>query len=270
MQKSALLTRSLSAAVLIPLALGAIYVGGDLFFVLIALMLGLAAFEFVRLMERDGYRPALLLSWGFVAVGLFVARDPTGAWLRPAMAGLLGGALVWQIFQPPLQSGRQAPTSDWALTVIAGLYVGWMGGHMIALRQGPDGLKWLLLPMLITWTADSGAYFVGSTWGRRKLAPRLSPGKTWEGTIGGWLTGIIAGGLVAGLLDLGIVHGLALGVLIGVASPLGDLGISMIKRQVGAKDTSNLIPGHGGMLDRIDSLLFTIVVGYYYVQWVIL
>lgn len=270
MQKSALVTRSLSAAVLIPLTLGAIYVGGNLFFILIALVLGLAAFEFVQLMERDGYRPALLLSWGFVAVGLFIARDPTGAWLRPAMSGLLGGALVWQIFQPPLKSQHQAPTTDWALTVIAGLYVGWMGGHMVALREGPDGAKWLLLPMLITWAADSGAYFVGSTWGRRKLAPRLSPGKTWEGTIGGWLSGIVAGGLLAGLMDLGVVHGLALGVLVGIASPLGDLGISMIKRQVGAKDTSNLIPGHGGMLDRIDSLLFTMVVGYYYVQWVIL
>ncbi len=94
MQKSALVTRSISAVVLIPLTLGAIYVGGNLFFILIALVLGLAAFEFVQLMESDGYRPALLLSWGFVAVGLCVARDPTGAWLRAAMSGLLGRVLV--------------------------------------------------------------------------------------------------------------------------------------------------------------------------------
>jgi phosphatidate cytidylyltransferase len=182
------------------------------------------------------------------------------------MAALLGGALVWQLFQ----SSRPAPTADWALTVVGGLYVGWMGGHLVALRDVPDGIHWLLLPLSITWLADTGAYFIGSTWGRRKLAPRISPGKTWEGTFGGWLTGVVAGGLLAGLLGLGIVHGLALGALIGFASPLGDLGISMIKRQVGAKDSSHLIPGHGGMLDRIDSILFTIVIGYYYVQWVVL
>jgi phosphatidate cytidylyltransferase len=266
MLASALRTRTISAVVLIPLVLGAIYIGGDLFLALVALVLGLASFEFVRLMERGDYRPALLFTWGFVVVGLLVARDPTGAWLRPAVAGLLGGALIWQLFQ----SQRPAPTADWALTVVGGLYVGWMGGHLVALREVPDGIQWLLLPLVITWSADTGAYFIGSIWGRRKLAPRLSPGKTWEGTAGGWLTGIVAGGLLAGLLGLGIVHGLALGGLIGVASPLGDLGISMIKRQVGAKDSGHLIPGHGGMLDRIDSILFTVVIGYYYVQWVVL
>jgi phosphatidate cytidylyltransferase len=110
---------------------------------------------------------------------------------------------------------------------------------------------------------------IGSNWGRRKLIPRLSPGKTVEGTVGGWLTGVVSGGVVAMLLELGVVHGLALGILIGIASPLADLGVSMMKRQVGAKDSSRVIPGHGGVLDRIDSILFTVVVGYYYVQWVV-
>lgn len=265
MLPSSLLTRTISAVVLLPLVLGAIYVGGNLYAVLVTLVLGLAAFEFTRLMERGGFYPALLFTWGFVGVGVLVARDPTGAWLRPAIAGLLGGALVWQLFQ----KDRQAPTADWALTVVGGLYIGWMGGHLIALREVPDGMRWLLLPLAITWSADSGAYLVGSLWGRRKLAPRISPGKTWEGTIGGWLTGIVAGGLLAALLGLGGQHGLLLGVLIGIASPLADLGISMMKRQVGAKDSSQLIPGHGGMLDRIDSILFTVVIGYYYVEWVV-
>jgi phosphatidate cytidylyltransferase len=145
-----------------------------------------------------------------------------------------------------------------------------MGGHLVALRQVRDGLQWLLLSLLITWSTDTGAYLIGSNWGRRKLAPRLSPGKTIEGTIGGWATGIVIGGLVAWMLGLDVVHGLVLGALIGVASPLGDLGISMMKRQVGAKDSGHLIPGHGGALDRIDSILFTVVIGYYYVEWFIL
>lgn len=266
MASSSLPTRTISAVILLPLVLAAIYVGGDLFFVLVALVLGLATFEFVQLMEHGSYRPTLLFSWGFVAVGLLIARDPSEAWFRPAMAALLGGALVWQLFQEQ----RPAPTADWALTVVGGLYIGWMGGHLVALRQVPDGIQWLLLSLVTTWSADSGAYFVGSAWGRRKLAPRLSPGKTIEGTLGGWLTGVVIGGLLALSLGLGVLHGVGLGVLIGLASPLGDLGISMIKRQVGAKDSSQLIPGHGGMLDRLDSILFTVVVGYYYVRWIIL
>ena len=266
MSLPSLLTRTISTVILLPLVLTAIYIGGDLLFILVALVLGLAALEFVQLMERGDYRPTLVFSWAFLGLGLFIARDPDGTWLRPALAVLLGGALVWQLFH----SQRPAPTADWALTVVSGLYVGWMGGHLVALRQVADGLQWLLLSLIITWLADTGAYLIGSTWGRRKLAPRLSPGKTIEGTVGGWLTGVVTGGLLAGLLGLGIVHGLVLGVLIGIASPLGDLGISMIKRQVGAKDSGHLIPGHGGMLDRIDSILFTVVIGYYYVEWIIL
>lgn len=266
MPRSPLLTRTISAALLLPLVLGGIYIGGDLFFVGVGLVLALATFEFVKLMERGDFHPALLFSWGFMGVGLFVARDPDVSWLRPAIAGLLAGSLVWQL----LHAERPAPTAGWALTIAGGLYIGWMGGYLVALRQVPDGLQWLLLALIITWSADTGAYLVGSNWGRRKLAPKLSPGKTIEGTVGGWLTGIVIGGLLAGLMGLGVLNGLALGALIGIASPLGDLGISMMKRQVGAKDSGQLIPGHGGMLDRIDSILFTVVVGYYYVEWVIL
>jgi phosphatidate cytidylyltransferase len=238
-------------------------VGGLVFFLLVTFVLGLASFEFVRLMERGNYRPALVFTWAFVLLGLAVAREPEGPWLRPMMAALLGSALVWQLFQ----AKRPAPTADWALTVVGGLYIGWMGGHMVALREMPDGIQWLLTPMLITWSADTGAYLVGSTWGRRKLVPRLSPKKTWEGTLAGWLTGVVTGGLLAAFFGFEIGHGWILGGFIGVASLFGDLGISMMKRQVGAKDSSHLIPGHGGMLDRIDSLLFTVVVGYYYIQW---
>jgi phosphatidate cytidylyltransferase len=123
--------------------------------------------------------------------------------------------------------------------------------------------------------ADSGAYFVGRAWGRRKLAPTLSPGKTWEG----YLAGIVTGGLLTWLLatlwpkvagvqtTLSGTHGLILGVVVAVVAPLGDLAVSMIKRSVDVKDSSSIIPGHGGALDRVDSVLWAAVIGYYYVIW---
>jgi phosphatidate cytidylyltransferase len=123
--------------------------------------------------------------------------------------------------------------------------------------------------------ADSGAYFVGQAWGQRKLAPALSPGKTWEGYLAGVITGAVLTSLLASLWRVGAgdgttlsaVHGLILGGLIAIVAPLGDLAVSMIKRHVGAKDSSDLIPGHGGALDRVDSIVWAAVIGYYYLQW---
>jgi phosphatidate cytidylyltransferase len=118
---------------------------------------------------------------------------------------------------------------------------------------------------LITWVNDSAAYFVGKAIGRHPCAPYLSPKKTWEGTIGGWIGGLVAAVLLGQwLVDLPWSHGLALGALVATVAPFGDLAKSMVKRQMGVKDFRVLIPGHGGMLDRVDSLLFVAPVVYYY------
>ena len=145
---------------------------------------------------------------------------------------------------------------------------------MIRLRGLPDGFWWTLTVLFTIMTADSGAYFVGRAWGRHKLTPTLSPGKTWEGYLGGVISGGLLGALAitlwsthAGWRIPSSVHGLILGLLIATIAPLGDLAVSMIKRQVGAKDSGNIIPGHGGALDRLDSVLWTAVIGYYYVLW---
>jgi phosphatidate cytidylyltransferase len=140
--------------------------------------------------------------------------------------------------------------------------------HLIALRQLADGLAWVWLALLSTWGADTLAYFVGRTRGRHKLWPRHSPKKTWEGLFGGIGGGLLGAAIVTSFSSLTWHTTLIIGTVVPVVALFGDLSISMMKRHVGVKDSSRLFPGHGGFLDRIDSLLFVSIVVYYYAFWV--
>jgi phosphatidate cytidylyltransferase len=254
-------TRALTAIVLLPIVIGCIYLGDWLFFALVVLLLTVAEVEFCRLMTRDGFRPALAFGIGMVLLFLVDAYRPTLGLLKPGMALAVLGSLAWQLFH------RQgSPIADWALTVTGGLYLGLCGACLIELRSLGDGLWWTLTTVFSIMFADTGAYFIGRALGRHKLAPKLSPGKTWEGYLGGVIVGSLVTALLASVWRIGAVHGLVLGLLIAILAPLGDLAISMIKRHVGVKDSSNLIPGHGGALDRVDSILWAAVIGYYYTQ----
>ena len=266
-------TRLLTAIVLIPTVVYCIYLGGLPFLALVALLLTLAEIEFCQLMARDGFRTApafgLGLVWLFLVDAQLGAQFPTLKLelLRPGMALILLGSLAWQLFH------RQgSPVADWALTVTGGMYMGMCGACLIGLRGLRDGPWWTLTVVPAIMLADTGAFVVGRVWGRHKLAPTLSPGKTWEG----YLAGVVTGGLLTALLAslwrvagaatvVSGIHGLVLGILIGTLAPLGDLAVSMIKRHVGVKDSGRVIPGHGGALDRVDSILWAAVIGYYYV-----
>ena len=257
-----LLTRVLSALILLPIVLGVIWIGGCPFDSLLSLLLCLSAIEFCHLMQRGGFRPPVFFSIVLILSFVIDAMQPEAQLLQPAIAAGLLGSLTWQLFH------RQGvPAVDWALAIAGGLYLGIAGASGAALRQLPHGERWLLLVLTGTWLADSGAYFVGSRLGRHKMTPTLSPRKSWEGLIGGIIFGIGLNPIVAGWFGLPPIHGAVLGAFGATLGVLGDLAISMVKRQVGAKDSGRLIPGHGGALDRLDSILFTLIVGYYYVAW---
>jgi phosphatidate cytidylyltransferase len=152
-----------------------------------------------------------------------------------------------------LRNATSFPASEW-LRDLAGLLPG------VSETTG-GGLAWFLLALLITWLSDTFAYLVGKSWGKRKLIPRVSPNKTVEGAIGG-LAAAAATAVVCNLsfgMDLGTIQAIAIGIVLGVLGQIGDLSESFLKRARGVKDSSNLIPGHGGMLDRIDALIFVIV-----------
>jgi phosphatidate cytidylyltransferase len=169
------------------------------------------------------------------------------------------------------ERGRGQAGTDFCVTLGGIFYIGWIGAYFISLRALPQGKWWLLLVLPSVWMADAGAYFIGKRFGRHKLCPRLSPKKSWEGYLAGIVTSTLAGTLFATVWRLGIssgawinpAEGALVGFVMGVFPTLGDLGESMIKRQVGAKDSGNLLPGHGGSFDRIDSWLWGIVIGYY-------
>ncbi len=254
---------------LLPVVLWGIGVGGWVYSLAIALVLALAAAEFALLFRAAGQRPSMLLLVGGAAA-LAVTRALSGFALAPGVLTalcLLG--MTWHLVD--YERGAPASGTDFALTLGGALYLGWIGSFLISLRALPDGVWWLLTALPSVWLADSAAYSIGRRWGRHKMAPRLSPKKSWEGYVAGVLAGAASGMAFGALWGLGAAPGSTLGAwtglltgtVIAVLSPLGDVGISMIKRQLRVKDSGSLLPGHGGALDRVDSWLWAGVLGYY-------
>jgi CDP-diglyceride synthetase len=173
-------------------------------------------------------------------------------------------------------SRRDRLVVDWGWTMAGILYMGWLLGHYVTLRELDHGRELVLLVLFSTFACDTAAFLVGRPWGRHLMAPVISPKKTWEGAVGGFIAAIAAALALRSLLNLGdwelplsYIQVIALGCLIGLFAQLGDLLESLIKRRAGAKDSGRLMPGHGGILDRVDSLVFTGAIVYYYLIWVV-
>lgn len=260
--------RLLVVIFLLPLFILFVVVGGWPYNLLIIAALGVAAWEYWRIFKVGGYEPsrfilisgAMLLATGRAALGF--------AWADLLAVLLIMGATAIHVFNYRAQNGQAA--LNFCITLAGIFYLGWLGPYLISLRSLPDGQWWLLLVLPASWAADSMAYFVGRNFGRRPMAPLLSPNKTWEGYLGGAAGAALFTTLLGALWGLKVaaitpVRGLLLGSLIGVFTPLGDLGESLIKRQFGVKDSSRLLPGHGGIFDRIDTWVWAAPIGYYFI-----
>ena len=219
------------------------------------------------MVSQRGIQP--LTFGGFLFTSFFLADayfDYSYAALLLAAAVVL--PLIWLLFR----SSRELIFINWSWTLMGLLYMGWMLSYWVALRGFDQGKGWVFFTLFSTFACDTGAFLVGRSWGRHPLAPVISPGKTWEGAIGGFLAAPAAAAILYLLLDmvgltlpLSFTGTVLLGCLIGVFSQLGDLAESTLKRSMGVKDSGTLIPGHGGVLDRVDSIAFTGAVVYYYV-----
>lgn len=256
--------RIASAAVGIPLIVLLIWAGGPWYAAAASLIVLLASFEFQAAHHSDG-------TLGLLAAGLAAAMA-AGAFVGPVWVFwfTLGGLLIPLVWVT-LRGDTETGLADWQWALSGILYVGFLGSHIVLLRELYAGRDLVYLAVFGTFAVDTTAYFVGREFGRRKLAPVISPGKTVEGTLGGLLGAFLVVLPMNYLLGLRLEAALIvpLALLIFVAAVLGDLAESMIKRGIHIKDTSGAIPGHGGVLDRLDSLLFTIPVVYYYVIWVV-
>lgn len=261
--------RALTAAVAIPIVLAALWLGGWWAFAVAVLATGLSIRELHVMMLHEGYHPVILVSYGLAALFLLAALLPQQR--LPLLEIGISAALLISFPTLFFRKKLEGAMLDWSLTMAIAFYVGWPMSFLLFLRGFQvglgDGLWWLLVVFGGVWGFDTGAFFAGHFFGRHKLAPQISPGKTWEGVFGGLIFSIAAA-LLFTTLPMGVPWYLAVpfGIVLGVAAVLGDLAESLIKRQTHVKDSGQFMPGHGGMLDRLDSILFAVLIVYIFAQ----
>jgi len=261
--------RVITSVIAIPIVLAFVWLGGWWGFAAVTIVVILGIYELHSMMLHEGYHPLMLISLALSILFLVAAMLPQQRLLLLE----LGLSIALLITFPLLffRKKLEGAMVDWSLTLAIAIYLGWPMSLSPLLRGFQVGVSngfwWILTVLLGVWGFDTGAFFAGHFFGRHKLAPNISPGKTWEGVVGGLIISIAAA-LLFTTWPLGVPWYLSivLGILIGVAATLGDLAESLIKRQTHVKESGQFMPGHGGILDRIDSLLFAIIVVFVFVQ----
>ena len=275
-----MLRRTLTALAMAAVGLPAIIYGGLFFYLVMGIFLVGGAWEYVQMYRAVKHEPNEMVTVGGVLV-LVTARFFFADFAIPIFVILILLAMSVHLFA--FERGRNQAAHDFGVTVAGIVYLGWIGAYLLDLRNlvsNEMGLWWFMLVLPLVWAADTGGYSIGAAYGKHKMAPRLSPKKSWEGYFAGVFTSVIVGAFfayafsslgprpLAGLINP--LQGGLLGLVIGSLAPLGDLGESMFKRQSGMKDSSNIFPGHGGFLDRVDSWIWGAAIGYFLVYYFIL
>jgi phosphatidate cytidylyltransferase len=255
----------ITGVALIILIIGTAVAGPTAFFFLAAIVVLLAQFELLDALRKAGRRPVLPLALAGGAAMLVVAYYEKPRLLAAVLAATLVGAFVLA-----MRPGRgPEPMTDVAWTLLSVAWITGGGAAAVMLLRLDDGLSLLISFVLITALDDIGAFFVGTRFGKHKLAPSISPAKSWEGFAGGMVTTLAGGAAFGSVVDaLGVENGLALGVIAGFLAPVGDLVESMAKRELGIKDSSGLLPGHGGFFDRLDAIIFCAPAAFLYIRFV--
>jgi phosphatidate cytidylyltransferase len=268
--------RVLSSVVLIPVIFLCIWFGAPWFSLLIGVAALLGIVEFYGLFTRVKWQPLTVFGtlWTlfFICNAHYAGQYGSETAQLVGTGALLGSAVVlsWLVAVFSRADGERVVTK-WSWSLAGVLYMGWLLGYWVLLRDSSvwDGRDWVILAVFSTFAVDTSAYFVGRMLGRHKLAPSISPAKTWEGAAGGFLAGVGAVVLLAYALglDIGAEKLVLIGVVVGFFAQVGDLAESKLKRVAGVKESGALIPGHGGLLDRLDSIVLTGVLVYYCLRW---
>ncbi len=264
-ERSDLPARVLTGVVLLGLLFGSLWAGGAWFVALATLVAVISVGEFYAAVRRLGYAPVAL----FGLLGAIATM--VSGWLS-GPGGVAGAVAVFTMFILLWYSVlvRRHPLPNAAITIFGFVWIAGLLSFAAAIARSANALPLIIGLVFIAASIDVGSYFVGRTMGRRKLAPVVSPNKTVEGLIGGTLTAVLVA-LVVSLMPffepIDFSGALWLAVAVAVVSPLGDLAESMVKRSLGIKDMGSLLPGHGGLLDRIDGLLFAVPIGYFMFAW---
>jgi len=247
----------------IPLLVAAIWFGAPWFTILVAMWGLLAVFEFYSIAPTS--RVPSLIYFGLIWTLLFIISPHFEyAFVAPLLlTSVVMLSLIWLLLLPQ----KERAFSSWVWTIAGIIYIGWLLSYFVALRELDAGRSWVFLALFTNFGSDTAAFFTGRVVGRHRLAPSISPEKTWEGAVAGGFSAIMVSLILATVLKLPIGYGSAalLGLLVSIFGQLGDLVESLFKRNMGIKDSGRLLPGHGGVLDRVDSVLFAGVVVYYFV-----
>ncbi|AGA70008.1 CDP-diglyceride synthetase [Desulfitobacterium dichloroeliminans LMG P-21439] len=255
-----MLIRTLSALVLVPILLGLTYLGGLYIALLVTIISLLALKETLAIGQRMGYKAWYISTGVFSIVWLLLIFQGGTQWLLPLLlAWLLFAMGKIAIYYPNVNLGEAAYNCFSPLYTVALL------SHLYLIRGLTEGMAWALFTFIMVWATDTFAYLIGRAMGKHLLAPQVSPKKTIEGSLGGLffciLTGIIGWKIIGGAPWSAY---LVVSIIVGISAQIGDLFESALKRSVSIKDSGNLIPGHGGILDRFDSLIFVIPIMYYW------